>query len=88
MTTPTLVLYHLSWCGFCVHVRHIAKSLRTPLSLVDVGQQPEHRERLYAETGCPTVPILGIVKDGEETLLAESRPIIAYLQANATQHSD
>lgn len=76
-----LTLYHLAWCPFCVRVRTAADALGVELDLVDISEQPEARVDLVRRRGRATVPVLGIPNDdGTETLLGESRDIVAYLQ--------
>jgi len=75
-----LILYHLDWCPFCVRVRAAAERLGVELDLVEIAEHPEARAMLVRRRGRATVPVLGIPNDdGPESLLGESRDIIAYL---------
>jgi len=75
-----LTLYHLGWCPFCIRVRSAADALGVDLELVEISEQPEARSMLVQRRGRATVPVLGIPNDdGTESLLGESRDIVAYL---------
>jgi len=88
MKNPTL--YHLGWCPYCLKVRAAAESLGVELDLVEISEAPESRAMLVRRRGRATVPVLGIPnEDGTESLLGESRDIVAYLhQRYGTQRSE
>ena len=73
-------LYNLNSCPFCVDVRVAAERLGIPLELIDVRREPGARQRLLAWRGRATVPVLVIPGEEGETLMPESRDIIAYLE--------
>jgi len=81
MTTPSLSLYHRSWCGYCLAVRREADQLGIALELIDVDDDRAALDHLYEELGRGTVPVLAIPEaDGSVRLLPESRDIIAHLK--------
>ena len=77
----TYRLYHTPFCGFCHRVRHVAGTLGVALELVDTSKNSQAHGLLLEKLGRGTVPVLGIIVEGEdERLLPESRDIIEYLQ--------
>jgi glutaredoxin 2 len=79
---PTLRLYNLEYCYYCVLVRREANRLGLDLKLIDVHNDTGGRQRLREATGRTRVPVLGIHRDdGGEEFLPESQDIIRYLRS-------
>ena len=80
-------LYNLDRCPFCVDVRVAAERLGIALELIDVRREPGARQRLLDWRGRATVPVLVIPGEDGETLMPESRDIIAYLKRVAAEQA-
>lgn len=82
---PSLTLYHLPTCPFCLAVRDAAKRIGIELELVDIRAQPWAADYLSEHRGVRTVPVLHIRDATGERLLPESRDIIRYLERLARE---
>jgi glutaredoxin 3 len=60
---PSIVVYTTQWCGYCESARRILRAHGLAFEDVDLTRDPALRQRMIAETGHPTVPIILI--DGE-----------------------
>jgi glutaredoxin len=60
---PAIVLYTTTWCGYCERARRILRAHGLAFEDIDVTRDPALRQRVIAETGHPTVPIILI--DGD-----------------------
>jgi glutaredoxin 3 len=60
---PAIVLYTTSWCGYCERARRILRAHGLAFEDIDVTHDPALRQRVIAQTGHATVPVILI--DGE-----------------------
>lgn len=74
-----LRLYCTDYCYYCTKVRRVVDKLGLEVQLIDTLRDSAARRSLVERRGRPTVPVLGIVTDEGEELLAESEEIIRFL---------
>ncbi len=85
MNPAKLRLYTSPHCGYCRLVLREAEKARVALEVIDIIDNPEVRERLVRSRGRGTVPVLGILRDDQEILMGESKDIIRYIRARASE---
>ncbi len=75
-----MTLYHVEWCPDCVIVRQKLDDLGLEYEAVVVPDVRPMRKEVFEVSGQYYTPVL---KDGE-TVLTETREILAYLDAHCT----
>ena len=81
MNTPKLELYFFPSCPFCQFVLFKIQELDVDVTLKNINEDMESRNKLYADTGRYTVPCLYI--DGKP--MHESAEINEWLEKNKDQ---
>jgi len=51
-----VVMYRTPFCPYCIRAAALLKAKGVKFAEIDVSNDPETRERLFSETGSPTVP--------------------------------
>jgi glutaredoxin 3 len=77
---PNLVLYHATYCPYCIKVTNYLKDQGISVALKDTAADQMAREELIAKTGRTQVPCLFI----DDEVLFESNDIIEWFKANHT----
>jgi glutaredoxin len=80
-----LNLYIKTFCPYCKRVLEANETMKAPLNILDISQNPELREELIKNGGKVQVPYLEDTDRGIS--MYESLDIIDYLQSNYS-HSD
>jgi len=82
----TLALYYSRTCPYCGLVLSAIDKLGIDVELMEIFDEPRHREDLVDARGRATVPVLRITApDGEQRLMPESRDIVRYLKTVSEQ---
>jgi glutathione S-transferase len=78
-----LTLYHVNWCPECAVVRQKLADLGISYDGVVVPDFRPLRKQVYEVSGQYYVPV---IKDGD-TILTETKDILAYLDKHYAPHS-
>jgi glutaredoxin len=79
-TKPSIALYHMPTCPYCVRVFDWLKKHKRTIELRDVDAREAHARELVDQGGKDQVPCLRIEEGGKVRWLYESLDIIAWLQ--------
>lgn len=78
--TPSLSLYHRSFCMFCSRVIGVVNQLQIEIDDKNIWKDEQALRELQLATGRSTVPVLRIESaDGKVTWMPESNDIVLYL---------
>jgi len=80
MKTPKLDLYYFPSCPFCYIVLQKIEELNLLVTLKNIQEDANARDKLYKDTGRYTVPCLYINDDP----MHESRDIMDWMDKNKT----
>jgi len=80
MTDPTLSLYRIPGCPYCIRVEREIARLGVPVELRDITRDSEHLRTLLVARGRRTTPVLRIQTADSDTFMPESADIIAWLR--------
>jgi glutaredoxin 3 len=58
--TARVRMYSTSYCGYCLLAKRLLRARGIPFTDIDVTRDRAERDRVIAETGHPTVPVIFI----------------------------